>query len=194
MSTIWLVRHGETEWNRARRYQGRKDSALTPEGRLQALRIAALLAHELPRPRDLVLVSSPLGRAVATARIIGAALDLRVTTDARLAELTLGEWDGLDDAEIEAGYPGARDGATRWDWYFRAPGGESYEAAAARLGDWLASVTRPTVAVAHGLAGRILRGLYSGLERDASLQLHSPQDGVFRLDAGHIEYLATPRQ
>ena len=86
--TIFLVHHGETEWNREGRLQGQLDSPLTPEGRSQATRVAALLTREIPRPRAVSLVSSSLGRAVDTAGIVGGVLDLPVAIDDRIIELS----------------------------------------------------------------------------------------------------------
>lgn len=194
--TIFLVRHGETEWNRERRYQGRLDSPLTPRGVAQARAIGRLLAG-LPEAAAAPIVASPQGRARRTAELIRDALgvgagELRI--EARLRELTAGAWDGLSYAEIEARSPGIFDGAGHWDWYFRAPGGERWEALAVRLGDWLAEQdpAATQIVVAHGLVSRVLRGLYAGLPRAAALSLPVPQDRVFRLAAGAIETLAAP--
>jgi broad specificity phosphatase PhoE len=188
-AAIFFVHHGETEWNRAGRYQGRLDSPLTAEGRAQAARVAALLAREVRQIRGVRLVTSPLGRAVATARIIGAALGLAFATDARLVELSLGAWEGMTRDEIAATAPGALSGASRWDWYFRAPDGESFGACAERLAAFLAECREPAILVGHGVAGRILRGLYAGVTRDEALRQKVSRDGVFKLAAGRITFL-----
>jgi probable phosphoglycerate mutase len=193
-ATLWLVRHGETEWNAARRLQGQQDSPLTERGRRQAQAIADLLARTLgpgirdgARPR---LVSSPLGRTRATVAPIAEALGLPVEYDARIAEIGLGAWEGMTWPEIEAAYPGALDGATPHERFFRSPGGERHADLMARLGGWLQEVDGPTIAVSHGFAGRVLRGLYGGLEPLAALDLPQPQDGLFCLAEGRIDYLA----
>jgi broad specificity phosphatase PhoE len=193
-AVIYFVHHGETEWNRAGRFQGRHDSPLTPEGRRQARRVAALLAGELPAPRDVALVTSPLGRAVTTAGILADVLDLPIFRDERLAELSLGEWEGLTRAEIEArrGQPLA--GASRWDWYLRVPGGEDVDGVLARLRSWLAEQRRPTIAVGHGVAGRLLRGLYAGLDREAALTQPVVRDAVFKLANGAITFMPGPAE
>lgn len=184
--TLYLVRHGQTEFNLARRYQGALDSPLTALGVQQAGRMGELLATLVPPGTP--LVSSPLGRARHTAELIAATAGLaRPTLDPRLAEVSLGVWDGLTDEDIDFAFPGARDGTSRWDWYFAAPDGESYDAMAARLGEWLAEAKGPLVAVSHGVAGRVIRGLYAGLDRDEALKLDVPQDAVFRLAEGRIE-------
>jgi broad specificity phosphatase PhoE len=182
--TVYLVRHGQTEFNAAGRYQGRLDSPLTALGRTQAARVGALLATLVaPGAR---LVSSPLGRAMATAAIIAERAGLReALTDDRLAEISLGSWDGMTDEDIEFTFPGARDGTDRWNWHFTSPDGERYEDVAARARAWLSEAigsNAPLVAVSHGVTGRIIRGVHVGLPREEALKLDVPQDAVFRLD------------
>ncbi|MDP1631398.1 MAG: histidine phosphatase family protein [Caulobacter sp.] len=187
--SLYLVRHGQTEFNLARRYQGGLDSPLTGLGRRQAGQMGALLATLVPAGTP--LVCSPLGRARHTAEIIAAAASLAAPTlDSRLAEVSLGVWDGLTDEDIDFAFPGARNGTSRWDWHFASPDGERYDGMAARLGAWLAEATAtdmPLVAVSHGVAGRVIRGLYAGLAKDEALKLDVPQDAVFRLSEGRIE-------
>lgn len=186
---IWLVRHGETRWNAERRLQGQMDSPLTETGRRQALAIADLLARVLPRDPAPSLVASPLGRTMATARPIAAALGLEIATDPRIAEVGLGRGEGMTWDEIECGTPGLFDGCAPYERYFRVPDCETCEALYARLADWLAAVDRPTVAVSHGMSGRVLRGLYAGLAVAEALTLPTPQDGVWHLEAGKIAFL-----
>ncbi|MGH7031659.1 MAG: histidine phosphatase family protein [Stellaceae bacterium] len=190
--TILLVRHGETRWNLERRFQGRFDSPLTARGMAQADAIGRLLAA-LPEAAAAPIIASPQGRAYQTAEIIRARLGAAgaIAVDGRLRELSLGSWDGLTYAEVGTRAPGIFDGDGRHEWYFRAPDGESYPAFAARLGEWLGeqAETVSIIVVAHGLVGRVLRGLYSGLPRDAALTLPVPQDRIFRLSTGAIEEL-----
>ena len=186
---ILLVRHGETEWNLQRRYQGGSDSRMTERGVAQAHAIGRLLGT-LPDAASGRIVASPLGRARLTAEIIRghlpAAAELRL--DDRLRELSLGAWDGLTYGEIATRAPGVFDGEGRYEWYFHSPDGERYEAFAARLGEWLhaAGEARFLVAVTHGIVTRVLRGLYANLPREVALVLPVPQDTVFRLSGGSI--------
>ncbi len=187
--TVYLVRHGQTEFNAAGRYQGRLDSPLTALGRSQAARVGSLLATLTgPGAR---LVSSPLGRAMATAAIIAERAGLPAAfTDGRLAEISLGSWDGMTDEDIEFASPGARKGTDRWNWHFSSPDGERYEQVAARAGAWLSeavAANAPLIAVSHGVTGRVIRGLHAGLPREEALKLDVPQDAVFRLDARGVE-------
>ncbi len=195
---IYLVRHGQTEFNLERRYQGGLDSPLTALGREQGRRLGALLAGLIETPADWTLVASPQGRAQATAGLIQERLRLPtpIETEPRLREITLGDWDGLTDEDIAVAYPGALDGLNRWDWHFHAPKGERYESMATRLGGWLQEAERSQrrlVVVSHGMSGRILRGHYAGLSRDEALRLDVPQDAVFRLADGRVERIDAPQ-
>jgi broad specificity phosphatase PhoE len=188
--SILLVRHGETEWNRERRNQGRFDSPLTERGIAQAHAIGRLI-RTLPNAAAARIVASPLGRAQRTAEIICEHLDpaLELRFDDRLRELSIGSWDGLTYSEIELCSPGVFDGAGRSEWCFRSPDGERYEGFAGRVGDWLSEplVAPLTVVVTHGIVSRVLRGLYAGLSPARALVLAVPQNKVFRLTGGSIE-------
>jgi broad specificity phosphatase PhoE len=111
MTELLLVRHAETEWNREGRWQGHADPALNEAGRAQAHALGRSLAGE---PVD-AIYSSDLRRASETADILGAALDLPVTTDPDLREIDVGSWSGLTREEVAARFPGreTHDGESR---------------------------------------------------------------------------------
>jgi broad specificity phosphatase PhoE len=124
-----FLRHGETTYNRAGRWQGQIDSPLTDKGREQARSAAELLASVTVRD----IVCSPLGRALDTAIIVGHRLEMPVRTDVRLQEVGSGVCEGLTHEQIESRWPGfiAWRAVDRWS---RAPdGGETYGAARKRL-------------------------------------------------------------
>ena len=98
---ILLIRHGETPWNAAGRWQGHADPGLTGQGLAQARAVAQALAAETDRPWSRV-VASDLARAHQTASAIASALSLSIESDARLRELDVGSWSGLTRAEIAA--------------------------------------------------------------------------------------------
>jgi broad specificity phosphatase PhoE len=189
---LLLVRHGETEWNLQRRYQGRADSPLTERGVEQAHAIGRLLAS-LPEIASAGIVASPIGRARSTAGLISEHLPAAASLhlDDRLCELSLGSWDGLTYREIEMRAPGVFEGEDRHEWYFSSPDGERYDAFAARLAGWLTDwgERNVLVVVTHGIVTRVLRGLYAGLPRAVALSLPVPQDKVYRLSGGLIEQL-----
>lgn len=186
MNDIYLIRHGETEWNVQGRFQGRLDSVLTNTGVKQAEAIGKRLAG-LDLSFD-AFITSPLGRARQTAAIVAGLVRLpAVQCDDRLAEVSLGSWDGLTDIDIDAQWPGLLDDSTQFDWFFRSPDGESYDAVFQRAECWLRERQGVTVAVSHGLISRLIRGAYSGLPKTEALSLPVPQDVIWRLSNGRIE-------
>ena len=193
---IYLLRHGQTEFNAAGRYQGRVDTVLTDRGRAQADAMARGLVPHVAASRSIIW-SSPLRRATETAGIVAAALGgLPVRAEPRLTEVDLGVWEGLTAAEIDAGWPGVRASFERNTWFFGAPGGENYAEVADRLIGFLREIgadERPHVLVSHAIAGRVLRGIHAGLEPLRAMRLEIPQDAVFRLSgAGKIERIDCP--
>jgi len=178
---IYLLRHGETEWNVVRRMQGRQESRLTPLGERQAAAMAEVLAEMVACEADASwrLVSSPLGRARQTAEAIGARLGLSVGIDDRLAEIAFGEWEGLLRDDVAPKHPELF--ASR-EWLVSPPGGETFEDVADRVRSWLADQPpepeRRVIAVSHGVTGRILRGCYAGLTRRETLMQDVPHDAM----------------
>lgn len=195
MPTIILVRHGETRWNREGRVQGHGDSPLTPKGAAQARAYGQRLREMLGNRDQWRVVSSPLGRCAQTTGILCevAELDFRaITFDERLREVHTGQWSGLPKAELAARHPGMLDGEGLDHWVFRCPGGESHQAVTARLAQWLAGLAPgdKVVAVSHGIAGRVLRGLYLGVDSDQAMRGDSPQDALFLMTKGCIERIS----
>jgi len=159
---LYLIRHGETEWSRARRHTGRTDLPVSPAGEAEA---KALGQHLRGLEVDRVL-SSPLTRATATAQLAG--FGDRVELTDTLLEFDYGDYEGLTSAEIRATHPG-------WD-LFRdgCPGGETVEAAAARAGKLLDSLTDTEGRImlfSHGHQLRILTTCYLGFPPDAARHL-----------------------
>ncbi len=112
-TTICLVRHGETDWNYTRRYQGWSDISLNALGFEQARIVARAIAGE---EWD-AIVSSPLARARKTAEAIATALGVDdIAEDADLRERGYGEAEGLTLEEREAKWPGTEwPGLESWD-------------------------------------------------------------------------------
>ena len=99
MSRVIFVRHGESVWNEGRRFQGRSDPGLSPQGLAQAASLADRLCV-FARPA--ALYTSPLRRAAETAQVIGQAVGLAPRVEADLQEMGLGKWEGLTPPEIRA--------------------------------------------------------------------------------------------
>lgn len=185
---IYLVRHGETEFNAERRQQGHLDSPLTALGRAQAHAAGRLLKGQINGDSGWRIISSPLGRAQHTAQIIGEELGLPVETDRRVIEVSFGQWDGRLRDELAAEFP---DTFGLGGWQFAAPDGESYESVEGRVADWLADLPpepeRKVIVVCHGGSGRVVRGAYLGLPRSETWAQSVPQDAIYRLASGAIE-------
>ena len=144
---VYLLRHGETEWNAAGRFQGQLDSPLTRRGRDQATQLGRILGAALKSRPALPLHVSPLGRTRETSAIVEGHLPgfCPPLLEPRLQEVSTGSWDGLTHADIDAGWPGLLDGATDFDWYFRSPDGESYPLALERIQAWLQDLNGPVI-------------------------------------------------
>ncbi|MBX5198023.1 histidine phosphatase family protein [Rhizobium sp. NZLR10] len=184
---IFLLRHGETIWNSLGRFQGQKDSSLTERGIEQAEQAAKLLKKEVAgTERSFQLQVSPLGRTKETAARVKRILPLESHQEPRLMEVTIGCWDGMTKFEIDNEFPGMLDGSDAFDWYFKSPDGESFDAACARAKDWISGIRGTTVAISHGLFGRLVRGVYSGLSKREMLELPVPQYGFYRLRDGEF--------
>lgn len=188
---IYLIRHGETEWNRAGRLQGHGDSALTPLGRAQAALVGRTLRTVLDGHGPPHFVVSPLGRTRATASIVAEAMglpDMDMAHDDRLREVAFGDWEGRRFDEIERETPGTLARRDADVWRFVPPGGESYAMLAARIRPFLDDITqpgtRPLVIVSHGGTGRVMRGLYLRLGDADTLAQDQPQGAFYRLSHG----------
>ena len=152
---LLLIRHGQTEYNKAGRMQGQLDTPLSDVGRSEATRIAEGLADW---PIGTV-VSSDLERAVDTAAALAGALfpeTRRFTTDPRLRETDLGEWSGCAHEDVDASFPGAR-AHWRLNPRWAPPGGETRLEVSARAAEVVAELMasdawdRGAVAlIAHG--------------------------------------------
>lgn len=150
---IALARHGETTWNKDRRFQGSLDAEvpLNDRGREQARELAELAAAQ--DPPFAALYASPLARARETAEIVGARLGLQPRYDDRLKESDTGDWTGRYKADIERDEPKtwARYLAAGDDWVF--PGGESLEEQMERVIAALVDITQahelPALVVCH---------------------------------------------
>jgi probable phosphoglycerate mutase len=153
-----VVRHGETHWNVASRVQGHADSPLTAAGEAQAAAIAARLATE----RFDGLVSSDLGRALATARAIAGRTGHEIVADARLRERNYGVAEGLTYGEIGVHYPEVFSRVRDTDPDYVVPGGESRRQLFERVRDAFESLAREHegTRVAVVCHGGVLAALY----------------------------------
>ena len=141
MIPLALLRHAETAWSAEGRIQGRSDPPLSDAGR------AALAAVRMPDAcRGMRVVTSPLARCTETAVLLGAP---DASREPRIAEMSWGKWEGrrLEDLRSELGATMRENEARGLD--FRPDGGESPREVLARVSQWLASLSEPTLAVTH---------------------------------------------
>jgi len=151
---LYIARHGQTEFNVQKRWQGHGDSPLTELGRQQA----AELGKRIEGIDFDVIYSSPLKRAMDTARI--AFGDPELVTDARLKEVGLGDAEGLTLEEVEAKFPGTFEklGADP-EAYFPPTNGEALPAMMARIDSFLEELAAKPYSrvfvLTHGFALRV---------------------------------------
>lgn len=153
MLKLYLIRHGETDWNAEGRIQGHSDIELNARGLEQARRLAARMPDEGEFD---AIYASPLKRAFRTAEMIGSALNLPVNPDVRLLERSLGQLEGLTMGEIREKYPEVhrawQDGGVRP----HIPGEESREQFVRRADEFVQEIR----ARHHG--GRVLAITHGG--------------------------------
>ncbi|MBV9331313.1 MAG: histidine phosphatase family protein [Alphaproteobacteria bacterium] len=192
--TLYIARHGQTVANLEGRFQGDTiDTPLTALGNEQARAIGAIMRREAGDLSALAKVSSPLPRARMTMEIVlgvcGAPTD-SYTTDKRIIEIDLGDWDGLTVEQVRARFPGAYEAREADKWNVKAESSrENYSVVAARAESWIADLRTDTFAVSHGAFTRILRGLFLGLDAQGMSKLDEPQGCVFRVRASKVERL-----
>jgi broad specificity phosphatase PhoE len=185
---IYMIRHGQTDWNAEGRLQGQQDIGLNALGRLQATRNGkTLLESAGPEIADFDFVSSPLSRTRETMALLRAAIGLNAEdyrSDDRLVELSFGDWEGQTLEEVAKVSPERLLARVEQKWSFIPPGraAESYEILSWRVGAWLRSLTRPTVCVTHGGVVRSTFRLVANLSEDEAAMMTVPQDKILRID------------
>lgn len=186
---LYVLRHGQTEWNRAGRLHGWRDSALTEQGELQARTQGRILA-DLGVTGSAAVWVSPLGRTMATARLALPGQDpTSWRQDDRLREIHVGDWTGKQRAEMEAERPELFDPSHPLGWYDHAPGGEGLAKLEERCRALLSELTQPTILITHGITSRMLRALALRLCPVDIEAVSGGQGVVHRISAGRAEVL-----
>ncbi|MEP2745388.1 MAG: histidine phosphatase family protein [Bauldia litoralis] len=192
LPTIVFLRHGETNWNVEGRLQGQRDISLNDNGRAQGKRNGEAIRAAVPDIADFDFVASPLERSRETMEIARLAMGLDPSAfhlDDRLREITFGDWEGFTLAELRATHPDLVAARERDKWSFLPPGGESYEQLSERVQGWLATISRPTMAVSHGGVGRVLRRYLLDLDPQAAVTMSFPQDQAMLIKDGSTEWI-----
>ncbi len=191
---VYVVRHGQTDWNAEYRLQGQADTDLNATGRWQAGANGRRLAGLIAEPSGFDFVASPMLRTRHTMELIRSAIGLdplAYRTDPRLVEISFGDWQGFTFAELEERCPGSTDGRRHAKWDFQPPGdgAESYEMLLERIRPWLDVLRQPTVCVTHGGVIRCLFRLVADLSKQEAAGLEVPQDRLLRLEGRSLEWL-----
>ena len=182
---IFYVRHGQTDWNAAQRFQGRIDIPLNDKGRAQARRNGKTLAGLLGKAEGFKFISSPLGRSRETMEIIRSEMGLSPSTyalDESLIEMSYGNLEGTTQAEMKAQDRDLYYQRKKNKWTFRPEGGENQEDVLVRIKDWHQTLDPKGqyVVAAHGAVGRVVRHLLGGISVEDAAQFVFPQDKVFK--------------
>lgn len=175
---LYILRHGETIWNRAGRLQGRFDAPLTDLGLRQARQQAAILRRAAPG--RLPIYASPQGRAFKTARIASPSCRAVVIGCPALREVGLGAWAGQMRASLLA-QTDAPDGYALYDL---APGGEGLDALHARCLRFLRGLDHAAVLVTHGITSRMIRLILTQQPMTALKDIGGGQGIVWRVADG----------
>ena len=198
MTTLILVRHGESEWNRAGRIQGQINSPLTDLGINQAKAIREYLSGILLN-QQLEIYTSPLDRALQTAEIIAQGIDYpsrKIIIEERLNDFNLGEisgtfgWDKV--AEI---FPEQAQLRLQDPMRFHPSGGESGAEFEARLRSLLEDLMDDgtlKLMVSHGIVNKFIRGILKNLSGKEMVELGESQNTIYRLEQGEETEIKIP--
>ena len=175
---LYILRHGETEWNAENRMQGALNSPLTQKGEMDA-------AHqgEILRQFDLTgfsFICSPQGRAFQTGGIALARIADDIRTDDRLREIGVGDWSGRLRHEL----PEIKGKDPFMSHYEVAPNGEGFAKLEARCRAFLDDLDGPAVLVTHGITSRMIRSIVIGEGAHAVATVHGGQGCVYHLKDG----------
>ena len=194
--SLYILRHGQTQFNQQGRLQGHCDSPLTTLGQAQAQAFGQTLKQHLLQTHseisDWTLIASPLGRALQTAHIVADNLGIacsEIQTDKRVIETGLGDWEQQKIQDIKTRHPHLHN---LGGWYFQAPNVERLACVRHRLQNWLDDPATPArvILVSHGLTGVILRGLLDNLDDSSLWQLDKPQDAFYYFNQGQLSRLS----
>ena len=182
MKTLYIVRHGQTEWNVAGRMQGRLDSPLTALGREQATQNGALL-HRLGGVDALWV--SPAGRTRETAQLLNQHTNAPMNMAEELVERDCGDWSGMTLGEIQARYPQSWAERQRRPFTHQPPNGENMQDIHDRSHKFLQALLESKHDVigliTHGVMSKVILKYFLSLPEQESVEISHPNDLVYRL-------------
>ncbi|MCZ6619281.1 MAG: histidine phosphatase family protein [Gammaproteobacteria bacterium] len=185
MKALYLIRHGQTDWNVENRMQGHLDSPLTEIGRGQAglhgktLKACAGISQ---------LIASPSGRTRETAYILNSYLKASLHFDESLLERDCGEWSGRTLTEIATEYPRSWKARMEDGYHHRPPGGENHQDMLQRVQALLDALIESEVdeigLVTHGVMSRVILSYFLNLTPMETNRVRHPNDLFYRLEFG----------
>nr|WP_295972836.1 histidine phosphatase family protein [uncultured Bacillus sp.] len=193
MLYLYIVRHGETEWNAAERIQGRLDSRLTENGRS----CARLLGEKIKDIDFTRIIASPSHRTMETAELLRGERSIPIIQDERIMEMGMGPWQGMTKGEIRMQYP------NEYDWFMTRPelyqiaGAETFFDMRKRADDFLSDMTNGTLdgnilIVSHGLLIKSLFTIFKEIDvKDIWKEptVEGTSLSIVKIDQGKIEWL-----
>jgi broad specificity phosphatase PhoE len=187
-----FVRHGQTPYNAENRLQGQRDVPLDGKGRGQAEAVGRFLGGRLGA--DLARLdaagafwASPLARTRQTMELMRSAMGLPpqpYRLDARLMELSFGDWEGLTWDEVKARDAAGVKARQADKWDYAPPHGESYAGLVKRVQPWLDEATGDALVVAHGGVARVLLAMLAGMAPEAAAEAGIWQGRALIFDKG----------
>lgn len=182
---LYLLRHGQTEWNAEGRLQGQMNSDLTEIGAGHARSQGRLLAEVFMAHPDMKIIASPLGRVRQTAQIALGEHDRTPEFDQRLVEVSAGSWEGMTKDDVRRDFPDiSRDCATTLELFLQAPDGEGFDALRARSLAVLRELKGPTVIFSHGTTIAVLRALARGAVYKEMVHYDHLQGCIYHIEGG----------
>jgi len=188
MTKLYIVRHGETEWNRDGKLQGWKDAPLTDKGKRQA----EALRERLKEIEFDAVYCSPLGRTLKTAEIVMDGKDVSLIKDERLKEINMGEWEGTKGEEIKKRFPEMYSDFWERPHIYTPICGESFHDLKDRIIPFIEEILEKhedenILIVSHGCASKVIMSYFEGRSlcdiwespklEEACLNLVELQDG-----------------
>lgn len=180
-SMLLIARHGKTKWNSMGKMQGQQDSPLTKEGKKQARKLAQVVdTYEIER-----VVSSPLGRAEKTAKVVSNHANIPMETDDNLKEIDIGRYSGLTKDEVKERNPEFFSRRESNKWTCSWPDGESYKDASERAKEFIENTQQieRTVILAHQSINRVVLGQLLNLSPEEILNMEQKNNVLFEVDS-----------
>lgn len=184
---IYIVRHGQTQWNLQGKKQGWKDSPLTLKGIEQAKNITNILNNNIEDYSEYIIVISPQWRCQQFASIIceltGNKFSECILED-NLREHSFGMWEGKTEEEIEKDFPNFLSNRCKLEnhWSYIVPMGESYQLLYKRVSSVVDKYRdKKVIYICHEMVSKVMRGYTLGLTPEQILPLKHPQDRIFQI-------------